>query len=69
VGERIKDLIHEPSRLTLLEELEEVKELLNKETPTSCLQKTLAEELWEEEHFQKGDIPIYPQGFKWYGTS
>ncbi len=60
VGERIKDLIHEPSSLNLLEELEEVKELLNKETPKSWLQKTSAEELWEEEHFQQGDIPIPP---------
>ena len=41
-----------------MEGLEEVKKLLTGETPVSWLQKTLEEELWEEEQFQQGHTPL-----------
>ena len=43
-----------------MEGLEEVKGLLKQETPTSWLRGILAEELWEEEQFQQGNVPIPP---------
>ena len=67
VGVLSRGLIYEPSNPILLEGLEEIKGLLKEGTPISCLQKTLEEELWEEEQFQRGNIPI-PQVFKRYGT-
>ena len=60
VGELIKGLIYEPSSPILMEGLEEVKKLLTGETPVSWLQKTLEEELWEEEEFQQGHTPLPP---------
>ncbi len=55
------ETIYEPPSPILLEGLEEVKGLLKKGTPVSWLQKTLEEELWEEEQFQQGHTPP-PQG-------
>ena len=54
------DLIHEPAHQTVLEELEEIKELLDKRTPITWLSDILTEELWEEEDFQGGDTPLPP---------
>jgi hypothetical protein len=41
--------------------LEEVKGLLKEGTPVSWFQKTLEEELWEEEQFQQGHTPLPPE--------
>ena len=54
------DLLHEPSEITLLDELETLKHLLNPNTPISWLKETLHQELWEEEIFQGGDVPLPP---------
>ena len=43
-----------------MEGLEEVKGLLRRGTPTSWFRGILAEELWEEEQFQQGNVPIPP---------
>ena len=60
MGQRITDLIHEPAHQTVLEELEEIKELLDKRTPITWLSDILTEELWTEEDFQGGDTPLPP---------
>ncbi len=60
VAEQICDLVHEPSRPILMEGLEEVIGLLRQGTPISWLRGILAEELWEEEQFQQGNVPIPP---------
>jgi hypothetical protein len=54
----IQNLIHEPSEATLLEELADIKNTLSHDTPLSWLIEILTEELWKEEQFQRGDLPI-----------
>ena len=56
----ITDLLHEPSETALLDELESIKKILNPKTPISWLKETLNQELWEEEIFQGGDVPLPP---------
>ncbi len=56
----ITDLLHEPSETTLLDELESIKKTLNPKTPIVWLKETLSQELWEEEIFQGGDVPLPP---------
>jgi len=72
VGERICDLIHEPSSPILLEGLEEVKGLLKKGTPTSWI-RNLAEGFWQKNYGRRKssnkETFLYPQAFKQYGTS
>ena len=58
--QQITDLIHEPSETALLDELESIKKILNPKTPISWLKETLSQELWEEEIFQGGDVPLPP---------
>ena len=60
MGQRITDLTHEPAHQTVLEELEEIKELLDKRTPITWLSDILTEEPWSEEDFQGGDTPLPP---------
>ena len=60
MGQRITDLIHEPAHQTVLEELEEIKELFDTRTPITWLSDILTEELWAEEDFQGGDTPLPP---------
>ena len=59
----ITDLLYEPSETVLLDELESIKTILNPKTPISWLKETLSQELWEEEIFQGGDVPL-PQGLQ-----
>ena len=59
IGRLIQNLIHEPSEATLLEELEDIKHTMSQDTPLSWLIETLTEELWNEEQFQGGDLPIH----------
>ena len=54
----ITDLLYEPSETALLDELESIKTTLNPKTPISWLKETLSQELWEEEIFQGGDVPL-----------
>ena len=56
----ITDLLHEPSDTVLLEELESIKNILDPKTPIGWLKETLSQELWEEESFQGGDVPLPP---------
>ena len=56
----ISDLLHEPSETVLLDELESIKKTLNPKTPIDWLKETLSQELWEEETFQGGDVPLPP---------
>ncbi len=56
----ITDLLYEPSETVLLDELESIKKILNPKTPISWLEETLNQELWEEEIFQGGDVPLPP---------
>jgi hypothetical protein len=49
--------------------LEEVKGFLQEGTPTSWLQETLEEELWEEEQFQQGHTPLTPRSPNGMGLS
>ncbi len=58
--ELIRRLMYEPPSPILLEGLEQVKGLLKEGTPVSWIQKTLEEELWEEEQFQQGHTPPPP---------
>ena len=57
-GRLIQNLIHEPDDATLLEELENIKHVLNHDTPLTWLIEILTEELWKEEQFQGGDLSI-----------
>ncbi len=59
IGRLIQDLIHEPSEVFLLEELEDIKHTMSQDTPLSWLIETLTEELWKEEQFQGGDLSIH----------
>ncbi len=59
IGRLIQNLIHEPSEVTLLEELEDIKRTMSQDTPLSWLTETLMEELWNEEQFQGDDISIH----------
>jgi hypothetical protein len=56
----ITDLLHEPSDTALLDELESIKKILDPKTPIGWLKETLSQELWEEEIFQGGDVPLTP---------
>ena len=56
----ITDLLQEPSETALLDDLESIKKILNLKTPISWLKETLSQELWEEEIFQGGDVPLPP---------
>jgi hypothetical protein len=56
----ITDLLHEPSETALLDELESIKRTLSPKTPIVWLEETLSQELWEEEIFQGGDVPLPP---------
>jgi hypothetical protein len=56
----ITDLLYEPSETSLLDDLESIKKILNPKTPISWLKETLSQELWEEEIFQGGDVPLPP---------
>ncbi len=56
----ITDLLHEPSDTVLLEELESIEKILDPKTPIVWLKETLSQELWEEEIFQGGDVPLPP---------
>ena len=60
MGQRVTDLIHEPVHQAILEELEEIKELLDKRIPITWLSDILTEELWSEGDFQGGDTPLPP---------
>jgi hypothetical protein len=54
----IQNLIHEPTETELLEELDDIKYTMGQDTPLSWLIETLTGELWNEEQFQGGDLPI-----------
>ncbi len=56
----ITDLFHEPSETALLDELESIKKILDPKTPIGWLKETLSQELWEEEIFRGGDVPLPP---------
>jgi hypothetical protein len=56
----ITDLLQEPSETALLDELDSIKKTLNPKTPIGWLKETLSQELWEEEIFQGGDVPLPP---------
>ena len=43
----VRDLMYEPSRTTLQEELEKIRDNLSRDTPLSWLVEILREELWE----------------------
>ena len=58
IGRQIQNLIHEPSETVLREELEDIKHTMRQDTPLSWLIETLTAELWNEEQFQGGDLPI-----------
>ena len=58
IGRQIQNLIHEPSETVLLEELEDIKHTMGQDTPLSWLIEILTEELWNEEQFQGGDLPV-----------
>jgi hypothetical protein len=58
IDRQIQNLIHEPSETVLLEELEDIKHTMGQDTPLSWLIETLTAELWNEEQFQGGDLPI-----------
>jgi hypothetical protein len=57
-GRLIQSLIDEPSEAILLRELEDIKNTLSHDTPLTWLIEILTEELWEEEQFQRGDLPL-----------
>ena len=48
----IIDLLHEPSEVGLMEELDSIKKILDPKTPIVWLKEILSSELWEEELFQ-----------------
>ena len=56
----ITDLLHEPSEAVLLEELVVINKTLDPKAPISWLKEILRTEMWEEELFQGGDIPLPP---------
>ena len=56
----IIDLLHEPSEVVLMEELDSIKKILDPKTPIVWLKEILSSELWEEELFQGGDVPLPP---------
>ena len=56
----IIDLLHEPSEDALMEELDSIKKILDPKTSISWLKEILSLELWEEEFFQGGDVPLPP---------
>jgi hypothetical protein len=55
---QIQNLIQEPTETALLEDLDDIKHTMGQDTPLSWLIETLTEELWNEEQFQGGDLPI-----------
>ncbi len=61
MGQRITDIIHEPAHQIVMDELEEITELLDTGTSISRLSDILTEELWTEESFQGGDVPLSPR--------
>ena len=56
----ITDLLQETSETALLDDLDSIKKTLNPKTPIGWLKETLSQELWEEEIFQGGDVPLPP---------
>ena len=46
-----------------MEELDSIKKILDPKTPIVWLKEILSLELWEEELFQGGDVPL-PPGLK-----
>ena len=54
------DLLHEPSEVALMEELDSIKKILDPKTSISCLKEILNLELWEEELYQGGNVPLPP---------
>ncbi len=56
----IIDLLHEPSEVVLMEELDSIKKILDPKTPIVWMKEILISELWEEELFQGGDVPLSP---------
>ena len=56
----IIDLLHEPSEVALMEELDSIKKILDPKTPIVWLKEILSSELWEEEIFQGGDVSLPP---------
>ena len=56
----IIDLLHKPSEAVLMEELDSIKKILDPKAPISWLKEIPSTELWEEELFQGGDIPLPP---------
>jgi hypothetical protein len=56
----ITDLLHEQSDTVLLDELESIKKILDHKTPIGWLKETLKQEIWEEEIFHGGDVPLPP---------
>ena len=49
-----------PSEVVLMEELDSIKKILDPKTPIVWLKEILSSELWEEELFQRGDVPLPP---------
>ena len=43
-----------------MEELDSIKNILDRKTPIVLLKEILSSELWEEELFQGGDVPLPP---------
>jgi hypothetical protein len=43
-----------------MEELDSIKKILDPKTPIGWLKEILSSELWEEELFQGGDVPLPP---------
>ena len=56
----IIDLLHESSNVTLMEELDSIKKILDPKTPIGWLKEILTLEMWEEELFQGGDVSLPP---------
>ena len=56
----IIDLLHEPSEVVRMEELDSIKKILDPKTPAIWLKEILSSELWEEELFQGGNVPPPP---------
>ena len=56
----ITDLLQETSETALLDDLDSIKKTLNPKTPIGWLKETLCQEVWEEEFFQGGDVPLPP---------
>ena len=68
VGERIKDLIHEPSSLNLLENLRKLRSSSTRKLRSHGFRRLQRKSCGKRNIFNKGTF-LYPQGFKPYGTS